>query len=204
MKDLDVKKELEKVKLQNSELKKQNKTLQLSQTKTERDAELLNMFCDFSNLGYMILECDTKIVRINDSAAKTIGLTDLELINTTFHQFILVKHQATFNGFLERAVLTKRRSNCKIELVKNDNTQIVVELFGLYLEKEMQYAIAVKNISKKVKFINKRKEDAFFFNETERLGIIGSYKVNFLTDTWEVSEELKNIFGIKKRGENKF
>ena len=202
--DLDYKKTIAELILQNSELEKQNKKLQISKSKTERHAELINLFYDFSDIGYVILDFNKKIVHINDSAAKIIQLPNSELINAAFSQFIPEIHRATFDSFLERSALTKRRSNCKIELVINDNTQIVVQLFGLYLEEEKQYGISLKNISKKVNFINKLKENAFFFNETQRLGVIGSFKINFPADTWEVSDEMRNIFGIKKEAKINF
>ena len=47
--------------------------------------------------------------------------------------------------------------------------------------------------------MNKLKENALVFNKMQRLGVIGSYKINFLTGSWKVSDELKNIFGIKNK-----
>lgn len=40
------------------------------------------------------------------------------------------------------------------------------------------------------------RESEFFFKESQRAASIGSYKVDFLTGTWESSETLDKIFGI--------
>ncbi|MCW2120297.1 PAS domain S-box protein [Flavobacterium sp. 7A] len=195
--ELESKKIIEKLRIQNSKLIKQNKALQFSKKNAEKDLEQLNLLCDFSVLGYIILGLDKRIVSINHSGSKIMGLCNAELVNFKFNQFIPLEYLPTFDDFLKKAVDTKSKQNCEIEIITKDNLQIFVQLFGLYLENESQYAISIKNISKKVNFRNKLEENNFFFNATQRFGVIGSYKINFTTDIWEVSDELKTILGLK-------
>jgi PAS domain S-box-containing protein len=41
------------------------------------------------------------------------------------------------------------------------------------------------------------KESEFFFRESQRAASVGSYKINFITDSWDSSEVLNHIFGIE-------
>ena len=44
-------------------------------------------------------------------------------------------------------------------------------------------------------------ESAFFLNESQKAGFIGSYKADFIKDYWQSSETLDKIFGIDKNYE---
>jgi PAS domain S-box-containing protein len=55
-----------------------------------------------------------------------------------------------------------------------------------------------RDITERKKAEEKLRESEYFFKESQKAALIGSYKTDFIKNTWESSEVLDNIFGIKK------
>ncbi|WP_346858037.1 PAS domain S-box protein [uncultured Draconibacterium sp.] len=52
------------------------------------------------------------------------------------------------------------------------------------------------DITERKQLENQLEESIFFFKESQRVAAIGSYKADFISQTWESSEVLDDIFGI--------
>lgn len=55
-----------------------------------------------------------------------------------------------------------------------------------------------RDITERKKAEEKLKESEYFFKESQKAALIGSYKTDFIKNIWESSEVLDNIFGINK------
>jgi PAS domain S-box-containing protein len=70
--------------------------------------------------------------------------------------------------------------------------------------RQIQYNLEIRNkelereITEREKTEQALKESEYFFRESQRAASVGSYKINFMADSWDSSEVLDQIFGIEK------
>ena len=203
------------LKEQNIDLTIKNKTLELAKGRAEIVNRKLNLFYDISPNGYYIIENNGKILHINKSGLNLLNKNPTDLGNLTICEFISEKDLPNFNAFLLKVKRTSKdisnfnnlllkikRTNadnfCDVELCIN-NKKILVQLIATYLEKEEQYLIITIKRNQKEHLNKILLENEFIFKETQRMGHIGSFKLDIATRLIEVSEELSLIFGISDR-----
>jgi PAS domain S-box-containing protein len=181
---------------QNKALTRQNKALQFSKNKGANDSERLDLFFDLASLGFVVLDDKKNIIQINDTGANFLKENKNELINTDFSQYLTEDCLLKFDTFLIESKESKIKKKCKVNLISRPESQSYISISGLYLAEEKNHVLTIKNISKKTQYAKKVKESDYFYGETQKLGVIGSYKINVAADIWQVSDMLKNIFGV--------
>ncbi len=183
---------------QNTALIEQNLALQFSIKKNEDALEKLNLFFDFTALGCIVLDSDKRIIELNTATSQLLEQPISALIHTDFLQFVPKKHKFDFEVFLKKTIGTTQKQSCKIKLVVNNATVLSIDFVGIYFEKKKQHLLTMSNVTKKVNCLKQIKQSDFFYNETQRLGQIGSFKLNITQDVYEISDTLRAIFGIEK------
>jgi len=73
-----------------------------------------------------------------------------------------------------------------------------IELTQIQCRLEIRNEDLVREIAEREKTEQALKESEFFFRESQRAASVGSYKINFLTDSWDSSEVLDHIFDIDR------
>jgi PAS domain S-box-containing protein len=100
----------------------------LSQVKdASRYAELY----DFAPSGYFSLSAEGKIVEVNLTGAKMVGLERNILINRFFSSFITEDTLPAFDSFLSKAFTNKTKEICEVVLSVNDKLPMYVYLTGV-------------------------------------------------------------------------
>ena len=197
--DLNTEQLIFELRAKNFELQQQNTNMQLINNEDKEALEELKLFYDFTALGYLTLNGQNKIISINSSGEHLFQKTASELINSNFFNLIPTEFHVPFELFLKQTKASSAQQSCSIKLIINNASAIYVDFTGLYIPTQRNYILQIKNVSKKVHFKNLLSENDFFFNETQRLGILGTYKINITTDTWDVSDMLATVFGIKQK-----
>jgi PAS domain S-box-containing protein len=166
----------------------------------ESEASFRSIF-EKSATGYVLTAPDGRLLKINAALAEMLGysIDELQLINfreITHPNDIAISTQSL------RALLAGERESFQFEkryLHRNGatiwtfvNTSLVCDA-----QNSPQYFItSITDISERKKIEHALRESEYFFKESQRLALIGSYKTDFKAGLWESSEALDQVFGI--------
>ncbi|MDX6747469.1 PAS domain S-box protein [Polaribacter sp. PL03] len=188
---------IQELKAQNTKLKAQNKQLKKTKRSAEVFAYKLDLFSNFSPNGLFIIDCDNKIIDINKSGLSLLSKKRSELNSLTFNQFITEKYNLDFKIFLLKTKEKNSVNYCEIELTIDKDKHVFVRLTAKFIEKEQQYLIITIDETEKEFFKKKLQENESVFKEIQRIGHVGSYQFNISTNSLELSQELRFIFGVQ-------
>src|ERR1035437_1479588 len=125
------------------ELEMQNDELELKNVELNSEKNLSNVavdkytnLYDFAPSGYYSLTREGKIIDLNLNAAIKLGKDRLLLLNSMFGFFVSSESKPVFNSFLEKVFSTRNKISCEVELITQDTILSVVQLMGVYSERE--------------------------------------------------------------------
>lgn len=113
------------------ELEMQNLELLAAKESAERLEEKFEELYDFAPTGYLTLSKKGEITALNFAAAKMLGKERSLLINKSFALFTCAESKLIFNGFLERAFMSKNVETCEVTLEMNTPSPIYASLSGI-------------------------------------------------------------------------
>lgn len=199
--------------IENTELKKRLSALEKDKNNPillNKSERFLKSIFDNSPTAMIICEApDGRITYINDAVWNFRGETDARMTNITVEEYVMSWKEFYPDGRQYKGEeMPLARSLINGEVVKNE--QLIVKLEDgtekwaaawstpIYNHKKDIIAALVLfyDITKQKETEIKVKESEYFFKESQRSASIGSYKTNFITDSWESSDVLNNIFGI--------
>jgi PAS domain S-box-containing protein len=172
---------------------------------------------DYAAAGMCIVGIDYKFQRINITFKEMIGYDEDEIKNFTFSDIThpddlsigLSQIKKMLDGEIDNASVEKRYigkdkriiwAYISISLIRNINHQpqfFITQLIDITERKQAEQELIIANKELK-KAGEELTEKEFFLRESQRVGNIGSYKVNFVTEYWQSSETFDSIFGIDK------
>ncbi len=145
----------------------------------------------------LILNPDTgRITNANQAAGDYYGFSIEELcskkifdINTLPKQEVISILQKSKNEGTNHLFLKHRLSN-------GDVRDVEVYTNPIEWNGKIVLFVIIHDITESRKLEEKLRESVYFFRESQRAGFIGSYKADFLTNSWESSEVMDQILGI--------
>lgn len=178
------------------ELELQNEELQLTQANANAALEKYTEFYEFASLGYVILDTNATVLDANKVACQLLKVDKSNLIDSNLKHYIADHHKPAFKEFFSKLFLEKTVEDCLLRLkggkdvkdikisgsvINSQSNQCFLKITNLTAAEQLQEAILEKE----------------FFQEFQRVGQIGWYKVNITNNVWEFSEMLYFIFGLK-------
>jgi PAS domain S-box-containing protein len=101
------------------ELEMQNEELIQSRADAEAGLEHYSDLYDFAPVGYFTLDADSKILQVNLTGSRLLGMERAKLVNRRFGLFISESDRHVFNDFLTKALKSRSKESCEVAL-RND------------------------------------------------------------------------------------
>jgi PAS domain S-box-containing protein len=98
------------------ELEMQNEELMQSRAKMEESLERYSELYDFSPAGYFTLDSEAKILQVNLTGARVLGMERAQLENRRFGLFVSEPDRPVFNAFLTNAFESRAKESCELAL----------------------------------------------------------------------------------------
>jgi signal transduction histidine kinase len=111
---------LQELQIHQIELEMQNEELATSRAQAEEGLVLYTELYDFAPVGYLTLDRDGAIRRINLTGARLLGLERGRLANRRFGLWVSQADLPAFNLFLEKVFAGRTQETCEVTLRKTD------------------------------------------------------------------------------------
>jgi PAS domain S-box-containing protein len=134
------------------ELEMQNAELARAQTEAQAMAEKLSDLYDFAPVGYFTFAEQGLILGVNLTGAACLGVERGRLLNRRFQLWVSPGSRLTFEAFLKRTFRSRTTQTCEVELLRNANTPIPVQIEGcrpLHAEGEAQCRAVVLDLTER-------------------------------------------------------
>jgi len=118
---------LEQLRIHQVELEVQNEELRVSRRELESALEDYTQLFDFAPIGYLAINGEGTIQRLNLSGARLLGLPRARLVGSRIGTFIAPTERLRFSKFLEAAAVSARgdptsaSTSCEVELEAEDD-----------------------------------------------------------------------------------
>lgn len=151
-------------------------------------------------IGYHEIDTEGKIMRMNKTELEMFGYMMEDVNGHCIWEFF-------HNKTISEAITKRKLGGVEISVLpyesefKHKNGSLVTILVQDKVLRDTNGNITgirstVQDITQRKQTEQKLQESELFFRETQHVGGIGSYKLNFQTGYWNSSEVLDNIFGI--------
>ena len=141
------------------ELKLQIKNLQNVNDKTRASLEIYQKICEYSPVGYFMLDKRGIILQANLFSSYLLGAERPQLIGRPIHTFISPKSRAQYFGFFNRLRQGRPNNSCNVEIIdktsftrtvqmegwsvfvragKNDEIRLIVNALDISVQKESE------------------------------------------------------------------
>ncbi len=112
------------------ELEMQNAELSRARAEAEADAEKFADLYDFAPVGYFTFAEQGRILGLNLTGAAFLGVERRRLLDRGFQLWVAPRCRPVFEAFLQRTFRDGTRQTCEVELLKNANTHVPVQIEG--------------------------------------------------------------------------
>lgn len=141
------------------ELEMQNSELRQARDHLEEALEQYTDIYDFAPLGYLTLDREGTIIKVNFTAAGLVGLEHSRLVGRHFERiFVCVKDRPTFAAFLKRVFASQAKESCEIGLLKEGNSPLFVKIEAVAASSGLECRIILFDFSEKIELIRSRRE----------------------------------------------
>jgi PAS domain S-box-containing protein len=110
------------------DLETQADELRLSRQKAQESRNRYLDLYDYAPVSYLTLEKDGRILEVNLTAARLLGLDKKDLIHSELAKFITPDSRDTFYFHLKQAIETDIHQNCEIRMQKKDGSEFYAVL----------------------------------------------------------------------------
>ena len=141
------------------ELEMQNAELRQTRDKLETALEQYSDLYDFAPVGYITVDREGSISRVNFTAADFMGLERSRLIGRRFGRFVGVESRLDFDAFLGKVFVSLVKETCDVPLLTAGNSPHFVQIEAIAAASGQECRIALIDITRK-KLINKLKLEA--------------------------------------------
>lgn len=127
----DPEKLLEELHINQIELEMQNEDLRTVQGELEKTrAKYIDLF-EFSPVGYFTLGTNGKILEVNLTAARLLGLDKSQILNRPLTDFADSESQDTLYFYLEKLAQSESRESCCLKLRRHDEKSFFAHFDGI-------------------------------------------------------------------------
>lgn len=165
--------------------------------KKEQD-KLFYLLFEHNPTPTVLLGTDALFENVNQSFCDISGYKKEELIGTNWMSKMPADHLEKIKEYNRRRLIDPQSAPSRYEAsyFRKDGALRPCMISVSTLPDYNKTIVSVIDISDRKKIEKKHAETAFFYEESQKAGLIGSYKVDFELDRWESSDVLDQIFGI--------
>jgi len=146
--------------------------------------------------GFWLVNTEGRLLEVNDSYCRISGYSRQELLAMRIADLESSETAGETAAHLKK-VITKGEDRFESRHRCKDGHVISVEISVQFRPTDGGHLVVfVRDISKRKRAEEALIESEYFFRESQRAAFIGSYKADFIADSWESSEVLDAIFGI--------
>lgn len=124
--EADVRALLAELRLHQSELERQNETLQRARAEAQEASQQYRDLFHFAPIGYFMLDEAGLILEINFAGAALLGVERAACLAVPFGQFVASPDQGVFTEFLRRTMAADHRQTCELRLLGNSGPLYVL------------------------------------------------------------------------------
>lgn len=191
---------IQELEVKQIELELQNQELKVAKAAIHTAAEKYSNFFEFASLGFLMIEENGKIIDANTTTSNLLKTKKSKLVGTYIEDYICENYKLIFKKSLARLINGETEETCLVQLINNDNGVIYLNISGLILNNETkQCHLILKNHSFEVQQQEDMYEKQYFFKEFQRIGNIGSCKLNVVTGIWENATLVRAILGLNEQ-----
>ena len=136
--DMDLRKMLHELQVQQIELEMQNEELRRAQSELEESRSRYSDLYDFAPVGYFTFDQHGLILEVNLTGTTLLGVERSALSKKPFVFFISPEHKDTFYLHLRQVMQTGTQQSCEIRLIRKDGTWFPAQLASIAAADEKQ------------------------------------------------------------------
>jgi signal transduction histidine kinase len=164
----DLNKLIHELQVHQIELEIQNEELQLAIERAETASEKFAELYDYAPTGYLTLNPEGKILRINLRGAMMLKKERLYLANSNLKSYVTYDSLPIFNSFLNNVFNASSVLTCEIKLTINENNSTFVYIEGKIPEDEKSCFITMVDITSR-KMAEQKLEQ--YYNHIKELNV---------------------------------
>lgn len=187
--EVEMLKLIHELKVHQIELEQQNEELKSGKSAAQEAVDLY----DFAPTGYFTLSQAGKIIRLNLCGAKMLGKERGLLENSLFCLFVADESKAAFNLFLEKVFKSKAEETCKVEVLRDKNLPVYLQLKGVITQNRETCLITSVDITEIKQAEDALRENEKRLNEAQKNAILNRISANIAF----VDKDLKIIWANK-------
>ena len=148
----------------------------------------------------MLIDPDTAEIRnVNQAACDYYGWEQDEFLTKYISDINLITREEAIRNMQNAKNELQNHFFFKHRLANGEIRDVEVYSCPLEFNGEISLFAIIHDITESKKLEEALCESEYFFRESQRAGFIGSYKTDFVNNSWESSEVLNQIFGIEKK-----
>ena len=132
------------------ELEMQNAELRQARDQLEVALEQYTDLYDFAPVGYLTLDREGTISRVNFTAAGLVGLERSQLVGRRFGLFVVNEARPALAAFLGRVFASIAKETCEVALLKERNSPLLVKIEAVAAASGQECRIALFDITESV------------------------------------------------------
>ena len=145
------------------ELEMQNEQLRQAQVELEKSRDYFVDFYDFAPVGYLTLNCDGMIEKINLTGAALLGVERNNLLHRRFASYVAAKDRGLWHSYFLNTLKRNETLACELTLQQHNKPSFCAMLNSIRLEKEdteLEVRIVLTDITER-KRIEKALSDSY-------------------------------------------
>ena len=186
--------------VQQIELELQNEELRNAHAEVQAGLDRYADFYDFSPTGFVSLDRAGAVLEINLAAATLLGRPRASLVGVHFNVFVPRAEVATFDRLVAQVFESGTHQSCELTLTDTNPahpTPVSVHVDAARSADGQECRAVLTNITEHKHAEQKLQEREYFLSESQRIGRIGTYALDFATDRWTSSAVLNQILGLE-------
>ena len=149
--EMDMLKLIHELEVHQIELEMQNDELNIANEKAKLAEDKYTELFDFAPIGYLSINRDGRITKLNFAAANNLGTDRYHLMNKSLLSFIADDSKNTFLKFLENVFLSTEKQTCEVVLKIPESPPIFAIIDGIQTLDNKECLIELIDITEKIK-----------------------------------------------------